>query len=155
MSRTLAQTAEDAASLMATDLETERANLKMRDTWLENLGKEIDLKELELRKDKERIQSLEQMIKAYEREFKTVQETRDAEANLREKGMIDYIKAQGQLNQILRRPHENARGFAGSGAGGGSGGGGSGSREQPTPRLQLSARSARSREKENEGPPAV
>ena len=45
---------------MATDLETERANLKMRDTWLENLGKEIDLKELELRKDKERIQSLEQ-----------------------------------------------------------------------------------------------
>lgn len=116
---------EDAVNLMAHDLETARSDVILRDGWLENLGKEIDKKDSKL-------MSLEQMIQVYEKEFRDMQEARDKEAKLRERGLQDYVQAQGQGERLLRKPHESARALE--------------------PRLQLSARSARGSEKENEGP---
>jgi hypothetical protein len=92
------------------------------------------------RKDKDRIKTLEQMMQAYEREFKVVQETRDAEARLGEGQKIrlrgtlpDYrdLKTAGHVtgqagNISSRSVFSDSGGVAGGGL---------------EPRLQLSARS--------------
>ena len=62
---------------LAKQLQTERENVARRDGWLENLGKELDKRDL-------RVKSMQEMLLAYEVELRGMQDTREREARPRE-----------------------------------------------------------------------
>jgi hypothetical protein len=88
---------EHGLAELAKQLQMERENVARRDGWLENLGKELDKKDL-------RVKSMQEMLLAYEVELRGTQDVREREARLR-----DTVPLKGALEPRLQLSSRSAR----------------------------------------------